>query len=78
MALRDGPHERLSALRMLAPTSVGFGFVLQCESVSDRTYFLKRSATAPTGFTPLATGIPGLPGTTTYTDTNAIGAGPWF
>jgi len=26
----------------------------------------------------VATGILGRPGTTTYTDTNAIGAGPWF
>jgi len=28
--------------------------------------------------TPLATNLPGEPGTTTYTDTNAVGAGPLF
>jgi len=29
-------------------------------------------------FTPLATNLPGQPGTTTYTDTNAAGAGPFL
>ena len=47
-------------------------------SGKNRTYFLERSTTASSGFTPVATGILGRPGTTTYTDTNAIGAGPWF
>ena len=28
--------------------------------------------------TPLATNLPGQPGSTTYTDTNAAGAGPFF
>jgi hypothetical protein len=72
------PTNVLSALRLLAPAPVGSGLVVRWESVADRTYFLERSTTASSGFTPLATGIPGLPGTTTYTDTNAIGAGPWF
>ena len=29
-------------------------------------------------FTPRATNLPGQPGTTAYTDTNAAGAGPFF
>jgi len=29
-------------------------------------------------FTPLVTNLPGQPGTTTSTDTNAVGAGPVF
>ncbi len=36
------------------------------------------SLVAPPAFTPLATAIPGQPTTTTFTDTNAFGAGPWF
>ena len=72
------PTNALSALRLLAPTPIGSGLVVRWESVADRTYFLERSATASSGFTPLAAGIPGQPGTTTYADTNAIGAGPWF
>jgi len=29
-------------------------------------------------FTPLATNLPGQPGTTTFTDTNGVGPGPFF
>jgi hypothetical protein len=72
------PKNALSALRLLAPGPLGSGLVVRWESVADRTYSLERSSTASSGFTPLARGIPGQPGTTTYTDTNAIGAGPWF
>ena len=72
------PRNAQSALRLLAPTPVGAGLVVRWESVADRTYFLERSTTASSGFTPVATGIPGRPGMTTYTDTNAIGKGPWF
>jgi hypothetical protein len=72
------PTNALSALRLLGPAPVGSGLVVRWESVAGRTYFLERSTTASTGFTPLATGILGQPGTTTFTDTNAIGAGPLF
>jgi hypothetical protein len=48
------------------------------QSVVGLSYFIERSPTASSGFTPLATGILGQPGTTTYTDTNAFGIGPWF
>jgi len=43
-------------------------------------YFLERatSLSASPAFTPLATSIPGKPSTTTYTDTNAVGSGPFF
>ena len=72
------PTNALSAMRLLAPRPVGSGLVVRWESVADRTYSLERSTTASSGFTTLATGIPGQPGTTAYTDTKAVGAGPWF
>jgi hypothetical protein len=72
------PNNALSALRLLAPVPVGAGLVVRWESVADRSYFVERSTKASSGFTPLATSIPGQPGMTTYTDTNAIGVGPWF
>ena len=45
-----------------------------------QNYFLERcpSLTPPLLFTPVATGIPGQAGTTSYTDTNAAGPGPRF
>jgi hypothetical protein len=43
-------------------------------------YFLECSTnlSANPCFTPLATNLPGQSGTTTYTDTNAVGPGPFF
>jgi hypothetical protein len=50
------------------------------QTVAGVQYFLERStnlrASAP--FTPLATGIPGQTGMTSYTDTNAPVASPLF
>jgi hypothetical protein len=48
--------------------------------VAGVNYFLECSTNlspAPL-FTPLATGITGQPGTTSYTDTAATNAGPYF
>jgi hypothetical protein len=49
-------------------------------SVSGHSYFLERSTglTAPSAFTLLATNIYAQSGITSYTDTNAVGAGPFF
>ena len=43
-------------------------------------YFLEccTNLSAPPRFAPLATNLPGQAGTTTFTDTDAIGAGPFF
>jgi hypothetical protein len=73
------PTDALSALRLLAPVPGGTHVTVIWQSVAGVNYFLERStdlATSP-AFTPLAT-IPGQPGTTTYLDTNASGAGPFF
>ena len=72
------PTNALSALRMLAPTVVGSDLLVRWGSVADRPFFLERSAAVSSAFTPLAAGIPGHPGTTTFTHTSAIEAGPWF
>src|SRR5207247_2633020 len=50
-------------------------------SVGRQAAFISKSPTNPATeppFLPLATGIVGQPGTTTFTDTNAVGAGPFF
>ena len=72
------PTNALSVLRMLAPTAAGSDLLVRWESVANRTYFLERSADASSAFTLVATDIPGQPGTTAHTHTNAVGAGPWF
>ena len=48
------------------------------QSVAGVNYFLKRSANLASPFTLVATNIIGQAGTTTYGDTNATGAGPFF
>jgi hypothetical protein len=77
------PTNALSVLRLLSAshdaTTPG-GVTLTWQNVAGLSYFLERSTNlaATQRFTPLATNLPGQPGTTTYTDTNAVGAGPFF
>jgi hypothetical protein len=74
------PTDPSSALRIVraAPRTGGVDVVWQ--SVSNRSYFIERSSdlTAHPPFTTLATSIPGQNATTTFTDTSATGAGPYF
>jgi hypothetical protein len=74
------PTNPLSALRMLAPAPTGTNVTVTWQSVPGINYFLERSAnlTISPSFTRLATNIRGQPGLTTYTDTEAVGAGPFF
>ena len=74
------PTNSLSALKMLTPSNAVSGVTLCWQSVAGVRYSLERSTnlSPPMFFTPLATAIPGQPGTTAYTDTTAIGAGPFF
>jgi hypothetical protein len=67
------PTNALSALRLLTPTSFGPDLVVRWVSVPGKSYFLTRSTnlTIAAGFVPIAQNLPGQPGTTTYTDTNA-------
>jgi hypothetical protein len=74
------PTNALSVLRLLSPASAVPGFILSWQSVNGLNYFLERGTvlgSAPL-FLPLATGIVEQPGTTAFTDTNAVGAGPFF
>ncbi len=74
------PTDALSALQLLNPIRDTFGVTVTWQSVSNRIYFLERStnlgATPP--FVLLQSYISGQPGTTSFTDTNASGPGPFL
>jgi hypothetical protein len=74
------PTDALSALRLLAVSPTGTNLSVTWHSVAGVSYFLERSTNLgpSTLFTPLATDIPGQPGMTSYTDTTATNAGPYF
>ena len=74
------PTNSLSALRLLAVSPTGTNLSVTWQSVAGVNYFLERSTNLgpSTLFTPLATDIPGQPGTTSYPDTTATNVGPYF
>jgi hypothetical protein len=74
------PTNAASALRLLSPVHSGTGTVVSWQSVAGRTYFVERSTNlaAQPAFVTMQSNIAGLSGVTSYTDTNAIGAGPFF
>jgi hypothetical protein len=69
-----------SVLSLLPPVIGRNNVAVNWQSVAGITYFLERSTDliSPLAFTRLATNVPGQPGTTTYTDTNEVGSGPFF
>jgi hypothetical protein len=69
-----------SPLWLQAPIFVPWSVTVSWTSVSGHSYCLERSTglTAPSAFTLLATNIYGQSGITSYVDTNAVGAGPFF
>lgn len=74
------PHAwlvRLRAEEIQMQACTGAPAKVLCELVGV-TYFLERSADLRSSFTRLATDLIGQAGLSTYTDTNAIGAGPFF
>ncbi|MEK7676197.1 MAG: hypothetical protein AAB676_10240 [Verrucomicrobiota bacterium] len=77
---RTDPTNALSVLRLLSATRARTNVTVTWQSVAGVSYFLEQSTnlSQTTRFTPLATGIPGPPGTTTFVDTNAVGHGPFF
>ena len=74
------PTNAGSVLRLLRPDFGALGMSVRWQSASGRTYFLERGTDlgAQPPFLPLATDLVGQPGMTTFMDTNAVGAGPFF
>ena len=74
------PTNSLSALRLLSASPAGTNVTVSWQSVAGVNYFLECSTnlSATLGFTCVATNLPGQPGTTIYTDNNAVGTGPFF
>ena len=74
------PTNSLSALRLVSVTRNGSGLTVTWQSVTNQTYFLERSIglRGYPSFLTVATNLPGQWTTTTYTDTNAAGRGPFF
>jgi hypothetical protein len=74
------PTNSLSVLSLFAPSTDGTNVSLTWKSVSGVNYFLQRSTgfNGPLVFTLLVTNLMGQSGTTTYTDTNIVGNGPFF
>jgi hypothetical protein len=74
------PTNALSVLRLSSPARNGSSLVVTWQSVTNRTYFIERSTNldAQPAFLTRKSNIAGQSGTTSYTDTNAIGSGPFF
>ena len=76
------PTNPLSALTMISatPTNNPPGVVVTWQSVDTRTYYLQVSTNLSVQpiFSTIQTNIPGQSNTTSYTDTNATGPGPYF
>ena len=76
------PTDALSVLKMTSATKTNnpAGLVVTWQSVNTRMYYLQSSTNlaALPAFSTIQSNIVGQAGTTSYTDTNAVGSGPYF
>lgn len=73
------PTNPSSVLQLLNPVPSGTNLVLTWQSVTNQSYYLLRTGTLqPPYYYVVAGGIPGQSGNTSYTDTNAPMAGPYY
>lgn len=74
------PTNPNSVLKLLIPTNGPVGLIVSWQSVTNRAYFVQRTTdlAAQPAFSTVATGIGGQLGTTSFTDTNTVGVGPYF
>ncbi|MGO8926509.1 MAG: choice-of-anchor Q domain-containing protein [Limisphaerales bacterium] len=72
------PTNPQSVLSLLSATPTSTNATVTWQSVAGINYFLERSPNLASHFTLLATNILGQAGITSYADTNATGAGPFF
>jgi hypothetical protein len=73
------PTTALSVLKMVGASNSLAGVTVSWQGVSSRTYFLQCSTNllGQPAFSPLQSNIVGQAGTTSFTDTNALGSGPF-
>jgi PKD domain len=73
------PTNALSGLKITSAISSDPGFVVTWQSENTRVYYIQRSVRlAQPAFSTIESNIVGQAGTTSYTDTTAEGAGPFF
>lgn len=73
------PNNPLSVLQVLAPIPTNSAsLIVTWQSVTGRNYYVQRSTNLQTSFTAVQSNIVGQAGTTTYIDTRANHAGPFF
>jgi parallel beta-helix repeat protein len=74
------PKNSSSFLQMLAPASSGPNIVVSWNSVAGVPYYIQRATDlgAVPAFQRLVSNIIGHAGTTSYTDTNSVGPGPYY
>ena len=70
------PTNAASMLQMLTPSIGSAGITLTWQSQTNITYFLQRSPALGAPFSTIRSNLLGQGGTTSYTDTNGISAGP--
>jgi hypothetical protein len=72
------PFDNASLLLMLPPSVSTAGATLTWQSQTNVTYYLQRAAQFGAPFSTIQSNLSGVPGTISYTDTNAVGSGPFF